>query len=104
ELARAGSGSYTALVRSPSSTSTTKQKLQTPAASRNSGSTSATNGGIQMSRRIVLSLSCLFLIGALAVSCGSSNSSSKACTGGPYNVVGNWQLTVTDTGGSPVTL
>ncbi|HME33752.1 MAG TPA: hypothetical protein VKF84_00845 [Candidatus Sulfotelmatobacter sp.] len=59
-----------------------------------------------MSRRIVLSLSlaCLFLIGALAVSCGSSNSSSKACTGGPYNVVGNWQLTVTDTGGSPVTL
>lgn len=58
-----------------------------------------------MSRKFVLSLSlaCLFLIGALAVSC-SSSSSSKPCTGGPYNVVGDWQLTVKDTGGSPVTL
>src|SRR5271165_6332984 len=51
-----------------------------------------------------LSLVCLILIGALTVGCGSSSHSAKACTGGPYNVVGNWQLTVTDSGGSPLTM
>jgi hypothetical protein len=45
---------------------------------------------------------CLVFVGALTVSCGSSNSGIKPCTGGPYNVVGDWQLTVTDTGGSPL--
>ncbi len=47
---------------------------------------------------------CLVMVGALTIACGSSNSGSKPCTGGPYNVVGDWQLTVTDTGGSPLTM
>jgi len=52
-----------------------------------------------------LSLVCLVLIGALTISCGNSSSSgSKPCTGGPYDVVGDWQLTVTDTGGNPLTM
>lgn len=42
-----------------------------------------------------LTLATLALIGALALSCGSS-SSPKPCTG-TYNVVGDWQLTVTNT-------
>jgi len=42
-----------------------------------------------------LALATLTVIGALALSCGSS-SSPKPCTG-TYNVVGNWQLTVTNT-------
>jgi hypothetical protein len=46
---------------------------------------------------------CLLVVGALIVSCGNSNSGSKPCTGGPYNVVGDWQITVTTTGGSSVT-
>ncbi len=45
---------------------------------------------------------CLLVVGALTVSCGSSG--SKPCTGGPYNVVGDWQMTVTDTGQNPLTM
>jgi hypothetical protein len=58
-----------------------------------------------MPSRLVLSLSliCLALVGVLAMSCGSSNSSPKPCTGGPYNVVGDWQITVSTTGGGSVT-
>jgi hypothetical protein len=43
----------------------------------------------------------LVLIAALAVSCSSSSSSitvNQNCTGGPYNVVGDWQINVTPTG------
>jgi hypothetical protein len=41
-----------------------------------------------------LSFISLALIAALSISCGSSNSTvSKTCTGGPYNVVGDWQGT-----------
>jgi len=46
---------------------------------------------------------CLVLVGVLAMSCGNSSSVAKPCTGGPYNVVGDWQITVTVSGGSPVT-
>jgi hypothetical protein len=58
-------------------------------------------------RRLALPLSfaSLTLIAVLSISCGgSSNTIGTSCTGGPYNVVGNWQLTVTDTGGSPLTM
>jgi hypothetical protein len=55
-------------------------------------------------RGIILSLSfiCLALIAIMAASCGSSSNSggSGACTGGPYNVVGDWTLNVSGTGGS----
>jgi hypothetical protein len=51
-----------------------------------------------------LSFVCLVLVGALTIGCGNSGSGIKPCTGGPYNVVGDWQLTVTDTGGSPLTM
>jgi hypothetical protein len=44
----------------------------------------------------------LVLVGALTISCGNSSSGAKPCTGGPYNVLGDWQITVTATGGSPV--
>jgi hypothetical protein len=46
---------------------------------------------------------CLVLVGGLAMSCGSSNSGIKPCTGGPYDVVGDWQITVSATGGGSVT-
>lgn len=59
-----------------------------------------------MLRRLALPLSfaSLTLIAALSISCGSSSKTTTGCTGGPYNVVGNWELTVTDTGGSPETM
>lgn len=41
---------------------------------------------------------CLVLVGALTIACGSSG--SKPCTGGPYNVVGDWQITTSSSGGS----
>jgi hypothetical protein len=46
----------------------------------------------------------LVLIAALAVSCSSSSSSTTVnqnCTDGPYNIVGNWQINVTPSGGTP---
>ena len=37
----------------------------------------------------------------MTMSCGgSSNSGTKTCTGGPYNVVGDWLLTLNGSGGS----
>jgi hypothetical protein len=48
---------------------------------------------------LLFSFAALCMIGAMTISCGSSNSSTvKPCTGGPYNVVGPWQMTVTDNG------
>ena len=54
-----------------------------------------------MLRKLALPLSfvCLVLVAALITSCGSSNSHlGTSCTGGPFNVVGDWQGTLT-TGG-----
>jgi hypothetical protein len=51
--------------------------------------------------KLALLLSCagLVLLAALSISCGSSNSNIiTPCTGGPYNVVGPWQITVIDNG------
>jgi hypothetical protein len=59
-----------------------------------------------MSRRfaLLLSVTALAFVAALIMSCGgSSKSGSTPCTGGPYNVVGPWQITVTDTGGASTT-
>ncbi len=51
----------------------------------------------------LFSFAALVLIAALTMSCGSSsNSGIKPCTGGPYNVVGDWQITVS-TGSGAVT-
>jgi hypothetical protein len=53
----------------------------------------------------LLPLVALVLIGAMTVSCSSSSSSSTVnpnCTGGPYDIVGNWQITVTPSGVTPV--
>jgi hypothetical protein len=56
-----------------------------------------------MSRRFLLSLFLVSLAAwcALTVACGSS-SKSTSCSGGPYNVVGNWQVSV-QSGTQPVT-
>ena len=43
-----------------------------------------------------VTLASLAVIGTLALSCGSSSTPAKACTG-TYNVVGDWQIAVTDT-------
>ncbi|MGP0018801.1 MAG: hypothetical protein ACLPHP_09555 [Candidatus Sulfotelmatobacter sp.] len=53
-----------------------------------------------MLSKFLLSLSfvCLVLVGALTISCGSSG--AKPCTGGPYNVVGDWQITASSTAGA----
>jgi len=60
-----------------------------------------------MSRKFALFLSfaCLAVIAALTVACGKSASNNifKTCTGGPYNVVGDWQITVQDNGGGSIT-
>ncbi|MFZ0733053.1 MAG: hypothetical protein WAM79_12065 [Candidatus Sulfotelmatobacter sp.] len=42
----------------------------------------------------------LVLIAVLTISCGGSSNSKiqQGCTGGPYNVVGDWQITVSDNG------
>ncbi len=45
----------------------------------------------------------LALIAAVTISCGSSTPATKACTGGPFDVVGPWQITVSSSGFSPVT-
>jgi hypothetical protein len=52
----------------------------------------------------LLSVACLVLIAAMTFSCGSSSITvNPSCTGGPYSVVGNWQMTVTPTGVNPAT-
>jgi hypothetical protein len=55
-----------------------------------------------MSRNIVLSLSlvCLALIGVMTMSCGGSSSSGGGTGSGPYDVVGNWQTTLSGSAGS----
>jgi hypothetical protein len=56
-----------------------------------------------MLRNLVLSLSllCLLAICALTINCGgSSNSNTTSCTGGPYDVVGDWNLTFNGVAGS----
>jgi hypothetical protein len=46
---------------------------------------------------LLLSSACLILLGVLTIGCGSSSkSSSSACTGGPYNVVGNWDIDISN--------
>jgi len=51
-----------------------------------------------------LPVACLVLIAAMTFSCGSSSITvNPSCTGGPYTVVGNWQMTVTPTGVNPAT-
>jgi hypothetical protein len=54
-----------------------------------------------MLRNIVLSLSllCLLAICALTINCGGSSNSGGG-KGGPYDVVGDWQITVSGGGGS----
>jgi hypothetical protein len=43
---------------------------------------------------LVVSFACLAFVAAIITSCGSSgNKISTMCTGGPFNVVGNWQGT-----------
>jgi len=51
-----------------------------------------------------LSIVSLGLIGAFFLGCGSSSKApNTACTGGPYDVVGDWQITVSATGTAAVT-
>ncbi len=58
-----------------------------------------------MFRKFAISLSIVSLAawGALTIACGSSSNKTTACTGGPYNVVGDWQVTVTQSNGNSVT-
>jgi hypothetical protein len=56
-----------------------------------------------MSRKFWLSLTAVSLIAwsALTIACGnSSGSKSTGCNGGPYSVVGDWQITVNRSGGN----
>jgi hypothetical protein len=57
-----------------------------------------------MSRKFWFSLSIVSLAAwcATIVACGGS-SKTTGCTGGPYNVVGDWQITVSQTNGASVT-
>src|SRR3974390_48778 len=52
----------------------------------------------------LLSLVCLAVMGVLTVSCGSSNSTTTTVCHTVYNVVGDWQITVTDNGGGTGTV
>jgi len=56
-----------------------------------------------MSHRFVLpsAVVSLVLIAVLTISCGgsSNNNLQQGCTAGPYNVVGDWQITISDNGG-----
>jgi hypothetical protein len=51
---------------------------------------------------LLLSLLCLLAICAMTINCGSSSSSNNGggCTGGPFNVVGDWNLTFNGNAGS----
>jgi len=53
-----------------------------------------------MFRKFVFSLAIVSLAAwcAMTVACGSSGNKTTSCTGGPYNVVGDWEITVTSTG------
>lgn len=56
-----------------------------------------------MSRKIILlsSIASLALLALITISCGTtSGSTNTACTGGPYDIVGNWQVTLTSSNGS----
>jgi hypothetical protein len=58
-----------------------------------------------MLRNFVLSLFllCLLAICAMTINCGGSSSSNNGgqnCSGGPFNVVGDWTLTLSGGGGS----
>jgi hypothetical protein len=57
-----------------------------------------------MFRRFLLSLAVLSLAAwcAITVACGGSSNKGTSCTGGPFNVVGNWQTSV-QSGSSSVT-
>ncbi len=47
----------------------------------------------------LVSLVCLAAFAAMSIGCGGSSSSGQgSCTGGPYNVVGDWTLNVTGAG------
>ncbi len=54
---------------------------------------------------LVVSFACLVFVAAMIVSCGSSKTHlGTMCTGGPFNVVGDWQGTIaTSTGNQEVT-
>lgn len=60
-----------------------------------------------MSRTLVLlsAFVSLAMIAVLTISCGGSSNSNlqQGCTGGPYNVVGDWQITISDNGGGSAT-
>jgi hypothetical protein len=52
---------------------------------------------------LLLSVVCLALIAAITLSCGSSSSHfTQGCTGGPYNVVGDWTLNLASASGPGV--
>lgn len=52
---------------------------------------------------LVFSLIALALVSVLVISCGSSfKPPVQPCTGGPYNIVGTWQITVNDAGGGSI--
>lgn len=59
-----------------------------------------------MSRKFVFSLSIVSILAwsAITVGCGggSSNTKTTSCTGGPFNVVGDWQITVSQSNGASV--
>jgi hypothetical protein len=57
-----------------------------------------------MFRSFFLSLALISIVAwcAMTIACGSSSTKSTTCTGGPYNVVGNWQVSV-QSGTQPVT-
>jgi hypothetical protein len=59
-------------------------------------------GEILMTHKFALSLSivCLALIAVVTMSCGGSSSSGGGTGGGPYNVVGIWQTTLSGSAGS----
>ena len=48
---------------------------------------------------IWFSLAALVVAGFMSISCGSSSSKSTACTDGPFNILGDWQITINDNGG-----